>query len=38
MYTLDFCKQTVTNLVLDDWRDELTNDIAFPMVDLKKYP
>jgi hypothetical protein len=35
MYALDFCKQTVASLVLDDWRDELTNDIAFPMVDFK---
>jgi hypothetical protein len=36
MYTLDFTRQTVPNLVLDDWKDELTYDIAFPMVDLKK--
>jgi hypothetical protein len=36
MITLDFLIQKVKNLVLEDWRDELEHDIAFPMVDLKK--
>jgi hypothetical protein len=36
MVTIDFLIQTVPNLVLDNWRDELEHDIMFPMVDLKK--
>jgi hypothetical protein len=36
MYTLNFGKLTVASLVLDDWRDELTYDIAFPCVDVTK--
>jgi hypothetical protein len=36
MVTLDFLKQTVPNLVLDNWRDELDYDISFPMLNFKK--
>jgi hypothetical protein len=36
MYTLDVCKQTIAGLVLQGWQDKLVNDIAFPMVDIKK--
>jgi hypothetical protein len=32
----DFVKVTGTNLVAEDWRDEVCNDIAFPLVDIKK--
>jgi hypothetical protein len=35
MFTLDFCKVTNTNIVAKDWRDEVVDDIAFPMVDVK---
>jgi hypothetical protein len=34
--SLDFSKITNTNLVAEDWRVEVSNDIAFPLVDIKK--
>jgi hypothetical protein len=36
MSTLDFSKHTNTNCVAEDWCDELVNDIAFPMVNVKQ--
>jgi hypothetical protein len=32
----DFAKVTGTNLVAEDWRDEVQYDIAFPLVNIKK--
>jgi hypothetical protein len=32
---LDFSKVTNTNSVAEDWRAEVSNDIAFPLVDIK---
>jgi hypothetical protein len=37
MFTLDFARVTNSNLrPVEDWRDEIDSDIAFPMVDPKK--
>jgi hypothetical protein len=36
MFTLYYSKVTNANLVAKDWRDEVVNEIAFPMVDVKK--
>jgi hypothetical protein len=35
MFTLDFLKVSNSSLAAEDWHDEIENDIAFPMVDVK---
>jgi hypothetical protein len=36
MFTLDFALVTSKKLVAEDWQDEVANDIAFPMVNIKR--
>jgi hypothetical protein len=36
MYTLDFDKVSPEKLQPEEWRDEIENNIAFPMVNMKK--
>jgi hypothetical protein len=35
-FSLNFSKVTDTNLVAEHLRDKVSNDIAFPLVDIKK--